>query len=148
MKKAADLFIRNPWIDLAARLCLGVVFVYASFHKITDPSAFAKVIYGYGLFPAVTINVTAIVLPYLELFTGLFLILGVMPRSAAVLAEILFLAFIIAISVNLIRGHTFDCGCFSFNKENPDSAGIELLVRDLIWFAVGLVPVFFKGKRV
>lgn len=148
MKKPADFLIGNPWLDMAARICLGVVFVYASIHKITDPGSFAKIIYGYGLFPAGIINMTAIVLPYLELITGLCLILGIVPRSAAVLAETLLLAFILAIAVNLIRGHTFDCGCFSFNKENPDTAGVELLVRDLIWFAVGLVPVMFRGKRI
>lgn len=147
MKKPSDILLENPWLELAARLCLGMVFVYASFHKIIDPGSFAKIIYGYGLFPAFSINLTAIILPYVELFTGLCLILGIHPRSAAVLAEGLLLAFIIAISINLIRGHEFDCGCFSFQKENHGAAGMELLIRDLIWFAVGMVPVMFKARR-
>lgn len=147
MKKLIDILISNPFLELAARICLGCVFVYASIHKIIDPGSFAKIIYGYGLFPAITINVTAIVLPYIEFFGGLFLILGIFPRSAAVLAQTLLLIFIIAISINLIRGHEFDCGCFSFQKENQDAAGLELLIRDVVWFGVGMVVVGFRAKR-
>jgi hypothetical protein len=147
LKKLIDLLISNPFVELIARICLGCVFVYASIHKIIDPGAFAKIIYGYGLFPAIMINATAIVLPYIEFFAGLLLILGIFPRSSAVLIEGLLLAFIIAISINLIRGHEFDCGCFSFHKENQDAAGLELLIRDVLWFGVGMIVVGFRAKR-
>ena len=42
----------NSWIELAARWILGGMFVYASYNKILAPAVFAKIIYGYGLFPA------------------------------------------------------------------------------------------------
>ena len=147
MKKRTDILITNPWIELAARLCLGLVFVYASIHKIIDPGSFARIIYGYGLFPAWSINLTAIILPYVELTAGLCLIVGIVPRSAAVLVEILLLAFIVAIVVNLARGHEFDCGCFSFQADSNATAGKELLIRDMLWFAVGLVAGFSRSKR-
>ena len=41
-------------MELAARLLLGGIFVYSSYHKIISPAAFAKIIYGYLLFPAFT----------------------------------------------------------------------------------------------
>ena len=41
----------NQRIELAVRLILGVTFIYASYHKILAPAEFAKVVYGYGLFP-------------------------------------------------------------------------------------------------
>lgn len=147
LKKLIDVLISNPFIELIARICLGCVFVYASIHKIIDPGSFAKIIYGYGLFPAIMINTTAIVLPYIEFFAGLFLILGIFPRSSAVLIQVLLLAFIIAISINLIRGHEFDCGCFSFQKENPEGGGLELLIRDVVWFVVGMIVVLFRSGR-
>lgn len=139
--------ISNPFLELTARICLGCVFVYASIHKIIDPGSFAKIIYGYGLFPSIMINVTAIVLPYIEFFAGFFLILGIFPRSAAILIQALLLVFIIAISINLIRGHEFDCGCFSFQKGNHDAAGLGLLIRDVVWFVVGMIVLGFRGKR-
>ena len=147
MKKLTDTLFANPWLELAARLCLGLVFVYASIHKILDPGSFARIIYGYGLFPEWSINLTAIVLPYVELIAGLCLITGIVPRSAAVLVEILLLAFIVAISINLIRGHEFDCGCFSFQQDSNAAAGKELLLRDMLWFAVGIVAVFSRSRR-
>lgn len=151
MKKQIDRILEwvngSPLLELAARLCLGAVFLYASIHKITDPASFAKIIYGYGLVPKDTINIMAILLPYVEFFTGLFLVTGVYPRSAAVIAEFLLLVFIVAISINLIRGHSFDCGCFSFEKGNQDSGGLELLVRDVIWFSVGMVVLMYRSRR-
>ena len=60
----------NGWVDLVLRWLLGGLFVLASAHKIMDPAAFAKIIYGYDLFPAVAINLIAIILPYIELTAG------------------------------------------------------------------------------
>ena len=75
----------NGWLDLVLRWLLGGLFVLASAHKIMDPAAFAKIIYGYDLFPAAAINLIAIILHYIELTAGLALITGVYPRAAAVI---------------------------------------------------------------
>jgi uncharacterized membrane protein YphA (DoxX/SURF4 family) len=103
----------NGWVDLALRWLLGGLFVLASAHKIMDPAAFAKIIFGYDLFPAAAINLIAIILPYIELTAGLALITGVYPRAAAVILGGLLLGFILAIGINAWRGHVFDCGCFA-----------------------------------
>ena len=147
MKKLIDMLNAHPFIEWVARLCLGCVFVYASIHKIVDPATFAKIIYGYGLVPGILINGIAIVLPYVELFAGLFLILGIFPRSAAVLAESMLLMFIIAISINLIRGHEFDCGCFSFQAGNHGSGNVELLLRDVAWSIIGMAVIMYSSRR-
>jgi uncharacterized membrane protein YphA (DoxX/SURF4 family) len=97
----------NSWIELAARWILGFTFIYASFHKIISPADFAKIVYGYGLFPEIFINLIAIILPFLELIAGLALIIGIYPRSAAVIINALLLAFIAVLAINLIRGHEF-----------------------------------------
>lgn len=103
----------NGWVELALRWLLGGIFVLASAHKIMDPAAFAKIIFGYDLFPAAAINLIAIILPYIELTAGLALITGVYPRAAAVILGGLLLGFILAIGINALRGHIFDCGCFA-----------------------------------
>jgi hypothetical protein len=56
--------LRNSWVELAFRWILGLTFVYASYHKILVPADFAKIIYGYDLFPEILINLIAIVVPY------------------------------------------------------------------------------------
>lgn len=147
LKKVSD-FITNRWVELIMRWCIGVVFIYASYHKILHPADFAKVIYGYKLFPAEMINLTAIVLPYVELFCGVLLCAGVWTRSTALIINFLLLCFIIAISVNLIRGHQFDCGCFSVQEQGDVSSAVMLLIRDVFWFAGGFVVIAYKKKRL
>ncbi len=134
----------NPWLELTARLLLGVVFIYASYHKILEPARFARIIYGYDLFPAFSINLIAIVLPFIELFTGMALILGIYTRSAALIISGMLLAFIVALSINLVRGHEFDCGCIGFGAEEYVSSTGQLLVRDIIMFILGLYVFSFK----
>ena len=34
----------NSWIELASRWILGLIFIYASFHKIISPAEFAKIV--------------------------------------------------------------------------------------------------------
>ena len=142
MKRLFD----NSRIELAARWILGITFIYASFHKIIAPADFAKILYGYDLFPGVLINLIAIVLPFVELFSGLALILGIYPRSAALIVNGMLLGFIIALSINLVRGHEFDCGCFWPGQTGYTSSVELLLVRDIIYFVMGL-QVFLYGRR-
>ena len=139
--------LNNSWLELAARWFLGMIFLYASYHKIAAPAQFAKIIYGYYLFPDISINIIAIVLPFLELFSGLALILGIYPRSAALITNGMLLGFIIALSINLIRGQQFDCGCFSFGEGGHTYTVGQLLVRDIVFFVLGLQVLLFGNYR-
>jgi putative oxidoreductase len=137
----------NRWLELAARWILGLTFIYASFHKIVLPAEFAKIVYGYDLFPAVFINLIAIVVPFLELVTGLALVIGFYPRSAAIIISTLLLAYIIVVTINLIRGHEFDCGCFTSGQSGYISSSEITLVRNIIYFVLGMPVIFFGGIR-
>jgi putative oxidoreductase len=139
--------LSNSWIEMAARWILGLTFIYASIHKIVTPADFAKIVYGYDLFPAVFINLIAIVIPFLELITGLALVSGLYPRSAAIIINALLLAYIIVLTVNLIRGHEFDCGCFSAAQSGYTSSPAVTLVRDIIYFILGMPVILFGGIR-
>jgi uncharacterized membrane protein YphA (DoxX/SURF4 family) len=137
----------NNWIELAARWILGLTFIYASLHKILSPADFAKIVYGYNLFPEIFINLIAIIIPFLELITGLALIIGFYPRSAAIVINGLLLAFIAVLAINLIRGHEFDCGCFSAGQSGYSSSPKVTLLRDIIYFILGLQVILFSGIR-
>jgi len=137
----------NSWIELAARWILGLTFIYASSYKILSPADFARMVYGYNLFPGDLINLIAIIVPFLELIAGLALIIGIYPRSAAIIINILLLTFITLLVINLIRGHEFDCGCFSAGQSgHPGGSGL-MLIRDLIYFFLGMLIVLLKGPR-
>jgi uncharacterized membrane protein YphA (DoxX/SURF4 family) len=139
--------LQNSWIELAARWIIGLTFIYASYHKILSPADFAKIVYGYDLFPNGAINLIAIVLPFVELIAGLALILGFYPRSAALIINGMLAAFIIVLSINLIRGHEFNCGCFSTKEAGYFSSTEATLVRDIIYLLLGLQIFLFSGMR-
>ncbi len=147
MNKLLKFIITNSWVELAARWIIGLTFIYASIHKILAPADFAKIIYGYDLFPAVLINLIAIILPFIELVSGLALILGIFPRAASLIISVTMLAFIAALTINLVRGHQFDCGCFSFSRTgDPPSAWFSLL-RDIVLFIMSLHVTSYAGIR-
>lgn len=137
MKLKTRSFSKTPLV-WGMRLLLGGIFVYASWHKILDPAGFAKIIYGYGLFPAVSINLLAIWIPFLELLAGACLILGVMPRGGVTVINGMLVLFILVIAFNLLRGHEFDCGCFSLSDNGSRAAAVWLLVRDAGMLGAGL----------
>ena len=147
MNKRLSAPLHNSWIELAFRWILGLTFIYASYHKILAPADFAKIVYGYDLFPAVLINPIAIIVPFVELVTGLALIGGIYPRAAALVLNALLVFFIFILSYNLLRGHEFDCGCFA--PENPGSTpSTELtLFRDFVYLALGLQIFYYQRSR-
>ena len=147
MKSDLTKVLQNEWLELVVRWFLGIVFMYAGCIKILAPAQFAKIIYGYDLFPGISINLIAILLPYMELFCGLALLLGIYPRSASLIINFMLLGFIIAIGINLIRGHKFDCGCFSFGEQGHGSSAVALLMRDSLYFALGLHLLLFRKRR-
>ena len=71
---------------LVARVFLGFLFLYASIEKILYPGAFVEIVYNYRILPDEMIHATAVVLPWLELLVGLFLILDIW-LAGAVLAR-------------------------------------------------------------
>jgi len=139
--------LENSWLELAARWILGLTFIYASYNKILFPAEFAKIIYGYDLFPNALINLIAIILPFLELVTGIGLIIGVYPRPAVLIVNVLLVAFIILLSTNLIRGHEFDCGCFAITNSGSAATTEGTLLRDFIYLALGIQVLCFRRPR-
>ena len=147
LNNSAQKIVHSSWAELVARWFLGATFIYASYSKILAPAVFAKIIYGYDLFPAVLINLFAITLPFIELIAGLALIVGVYPRSAAVIINAMLVAFITSLSINIIRGHEFDCGCFAINAESQSTFSGPLIIRDFIYLALGVYIFLYRNPR-
>ncbi|HOO89364.1 MAG TPA: MauE/DoxX family redox-associated membrane protein [Syntrophales bacterium] len=121
----------------AARWILGIVFVYASIHKILYPAAFAKAVYLYQILPDWLVNLAALVLPWLELFLGVFLIIGLWMPGTVIISSGLFLIFMSALSYNMARGLDISCGCFS-SSPTADPANILTALRDGMFLIVSL----------
>ena len=129
-----------PVFILITRILLGLIFIIASIDKIIDPAGFARDISNYHFVPFGFENIIAIILPWLELFIGLGLILGIMVDGASVISGILLILFIILIFQATIRGFNIDCGC---GLKEGELVGWRKIFEDLIF----LFGAYFIWKR-
>ena len=132
-------------IGLAARLILGVVLIIAGAVKIPNPQLSSRAVQAYEILPYDLAGTVGIVLPYIEVFVGVLLVLGIFTRFAAIISTLLMIAFVIGISQAWARGLQIDCGCFGGGGalaagEEPSylvdllrDAGLVLLGALLIW---------------
>jgi uncharacterized membrane protein YphA (DoxX/SURF4 family) len=139
------VFVRRLY--LLSRLVVGGVFVYAGLDKIANPAAFAELIWNYMILPTELVNLAALVLPWVELTSGLLLIFGRLAFPSSLILTGLTLVFIAAIGYNLARGLNFQCGCFTTAADARD-AGIETLIRDLALLAPAAVCLWRGWARL
>ena len=126
----------------ACRLLVGGVFLYASLDKLAHPAGFAQAIFNSRLLPLPLLNVSALLLPMVEIVLGSALILGVARRGAALLAAVLTTVFIAAIGASLARGLDISCGCF--HTDGGHAVGLDLLLRDIGLLAACLPPLLAR----
>ena len=119
-------FIRSLNLPLIFRIILGIIFIYASYHKILDPLAFSKNIHNYHVTPNAIENLAALIIPWLELIVGIFLIIGVFLEGATSITIGLLIFFIIILSQAVFRGIDVHCGCF---KTEADAGTTDLRIE-------------------
>ena len=125
------------FLDLAARVYLGGVFIMAAWGKILDPYNFAISIATYQMMPDQVVNMMAIIMPWLELFAGVILIVGFHTRAQTLLINAMLVMFIIAIIWALAHDLQMQCGCFASEEAEADMSVLTVF-RDLAWLAIGL----------
>jgi putative oxidoreductase len=112
----------GQYVVVAMRILVAAVFIYAALHKIDKPLLFAEEIRMYriiGFGPV--LYLTAIVLPWIELFCGLAILSGLFIRGGALILTVLNVVFISVVlyrtlSIMSANGTSlmdvyFDCGC-------------------------------------
>jgi uncharacterized membrane protein YphA (DoxX/SURF4 family) len=121
------------------RLAMAGVFIYASIDKIIHPDLFAQAVYNYQVLPGYLVNLTALILPWLELTLGCCLLINRWMAGASALAAVLMALFVGLTCFNLARGLDISCGCFSTDPDNDPVTRLTL-ARDLLFliFSLGL----------
>jgi len=122
--------LASPWLTVRVQIALGAIFVAASLPKLLDPPSFAQMIYNYRLVPGGAINAIALLMPWLELLSGVALILGIWRRPAAAMIGAMLLVFIVAISINLARDNAVNCGCFDLTSASKSH---DELISEMWW---------------
>ncbi len=138
--------IDNDYVTMFSRLLVGVVFIVASLYKIADSGAFAKSIWYYHLVPGHYINLIAIVLPWLEIFCGVALILGIFYRGSVLWTNVLTIVFIAALASTIARNLSIDCGCFKAGSTATGPAWRSLWF-DVVLLAFTLQLAFSRSRR-
>ena len=151
LKEESDLsnvnrFLQNDYLGLIVRLAVGIIFIYASIDKIGAPSQFARIVYNYHFLPGSLINIFALILPWIEIVCGILLIVGIYKEGSILILNLMIIAFIIAIGVNLFRGISLECGCFSVSSKAKGSA-LNLLFRDIGLLILGIYAYFNRSQR-
>jgi len=126
------------YLTLSARLLIGGLFIYASVHKIFDPLDFASSIRNYNLLPASWSNMMALILPWIELGAGAFLVIGVETKPSALITTVMLGIFLVALIYVYHIGLDIDCGCFGSSASSPGRVSLYHLVRDTLLFLVSL----------
>ncbi len=136
-------FISNKYLLLFIRIVLGSLFIYSAALKIMDAEYFAKSLYNYRILPAETLNLFALIIPWLELVIGLLLVLGIFVKESALLGSILMIIFIAAIVSAVARGLDIDCGCFG--TKDGTRVGLLKIIEDLL-ILLGFIWITFYGS--
>ena len=141
------------YLTLVLRCLFGLLLVWAAFSKLQNLHSFYLNLVAYQLpLPDGLLKVSAIILPWLELFCGLHLLTGVWLRPAVAWALILCLVFLIATGQAWARGLDISCGCFNMQFLGLGGSDIAKTLES-VGFAfarsvVLLVGVFFLFLKV
>lgn len=120
---------------LVARLIVGALFVYAGWGKFEAPANFAKEIRNYKLAPVSMTNAMALVIPPLEIFTGILVVAGPFRREARMLLLVMLVVFTAAKGYSLANGMKLHCGCV------PETSWLRFLFDGWTGFATNLVMI-------
>jgi putative oxidoreductase len=130
-------------LGLILRWFLGSVFIYAAVGKIWNPAGFAEQIDNYRLLPWILVTCVAFILPWIELLSAIFLLIGRWLRGASLWMIAMNAVFILAITSAMWRGLDIDCGCFSLQAQ-ASRVGFQRLVEDGI-FLLAAMMIFWQA---
>jgi putative oxidoreductase len=151
MKIAFDLNGRK-----VVRWLLGAVLVWAAVSKLPNLQDFYGALAAYRVpLPGTLLRITAVVLPWLELFCGLLLLAGLWSRAALLWVLLLCSIFVAATGQAWARGLSISCGCMNLDFLKPVGLGdgaIKMFesapfafVRALLLLAAGVF--LYAGER-
>ncbi len=144
MQKLQTL-LNNKYLVIICRVVVGGIFILAGASKLVEPIAeFIAIGRSWDIIPDPLLTWYMTLLPWVELIFGIMLIVGIFTRVSAWVIFLCLLSFIIAISINMVRGRTLqDCGCFGSALHFGDTFA-KILWRDFVLMAMTLILMFSR----
>ena len=129
--------LTGKYAVLICRGILAAVFIFAALGKIGNPREFSDAVAAFRMLPITTVNIFAIILPWVELLVGLSMAFGTQLKQSALLSIILNIVFIIAAGSAMARGLDINCGCFTLSEAHS-LVGWSLIGRDLLLILIAM----------
>jgi len=149
--RSRSLFIGpgfHRYAFLLARLIVGGVLMYAGFSKAINPVAeFAAAIDVYRIIPTPWVTTVATIIPWIEFYTGVFILFGFFGRLGAAFSTMFFTVFLTVFVTSIFRGiHLESCGCFGsgLSLTLPQAISFDLLLFILSAYLVIKPLKFFS----
>ena len=136
--------LNNKYLLLIIRVVLGFIFVYAAITKISDLNGFSQAIYNYKLLPLFLVNIFAVILPWIELITGVLLIFGVSIKENSAIISGLLVIFVLAVLISLFRGLDIECGCFG--TVDGAKVGFQKILENIGLLILGFILIKFDSN--
>jgi putative oxidoreductase len=132
--------VTSPYLALVLRVYVGYFFISSSVSKIPYPAQFVEAAAAYQIIPYWFVNFGAILLPWIEFVSGLFMIIGLRTKAAAIVVCLMLMMFTAMIATNMYWGISISCGCYDTVGE---PIGWKKLGEELYLFLFTLQVLFY-----
>ena len=134
---------RLAWLLFLLRAGLGGLFIVSAVTKFQYPELFIDAVVSYDLLPESLARFYGAVLPWVELFVGCSLILGIFNTLAAGISAAMTASFIIANIYSLFHPGAHACGCLGqlVNLSHPVA-----LTIDFVMLAAAALLLYARDK--
>jgi len=132
------------YLGLLIRLVTGGVFIVSSMSKLPMQSRFVEVVQSFHLLPYPLTVAYGLVLPWVELLVGCYLVLGILVKPGAIITILMCISFLIANISSVIRGEYYCPDCFGelFALSVTQAMTIDILI------IIGAAVLLFVTKKI
>jgi uncharacterized membrane protein YphA (DoxX/SURF4 family) len=137
-------------VTFAVRVLVGALFVVAGSTKVGHFNDLASAIAGFRILPEPVVAPLAVLLPFVEIGVGLYLISGLFTRGTAIFAAVQLAIYSAAIASAVLRHIPASCGCFGPQdqaKADWPHVAIDLALAAICVFVAWRAPGLFALDR-
>lgn len=127
------------------RIYLALIFILSGLDKINNLDIFAESILNYKILPIYMVNIFAVIIPWIEVISGAFLLLGIFIKENSIIIFSLLLIFTTAVIIALLKGLNIECGCMG--TADGQRIGLIKVAENLFYLGISFIS-FITPRHV